>query len=173
MIDVFDERDWRHVAFLDFDLQREIHLDSAFGSPYIGLPFSADLKQEKGVSLNRFDDLRGHHRYGFFVEEAFRNGGTEGVWNLDELMMAIALEYADAEGLSWFRIKPTGDTAPYYRRKYGAMHLPTTGADRIASIGLGPKRRILPHVRPVIVDGKTRYLEVQTGLDPAWPSGIR
>ena len=91
------------------------------------------------------------------------------MWNLDELMMAIALEYADAGGLSWFRIKPTGDTAPYYRRKYGALHLPTTSADRIASIRLGSTRKPLPHVHPVKVEDKTRYLEVETGPDTTWP----
>jgi len=169
MIDVFDSRDWRHVAFLDFDLQREIHLDSAFGSPLIGLPFSAALKKEKGISLNRFDDLRQIHRYGFFVTDAFRNDGSRGVWNLDELMMAVALAYAEEHGASWFRIKPTGDTAPYYRRKYGAMRLPTTSADRIASIRLGPKRPPLPHVRFVKAGGRTRYLEVETGRDTTWP----
>jgi GNAT superfamily N-acetyltransferase len=171
MIDVFDSRDWRHIAFLDFDLQREIHLDSAFGSPVIGLPFSADLGRTMGVSLHRFDDLRQHHHYGFFVHPDYRNKGREGVWNLDELMMAVALAYAEDQKAPWFRIKPTGDTAPYYRRKYGAMHLPTTNADKISSIRLGCYRQPLPHVRPVKAKGKARYLEVESGQDPYWPQG--
>ena len=82
LIDVFDAGTWHHVAFLDFDLQREIHLDSAFGSPLIGLPFPAALKQEKGVSLRHFEDLRQRHHYGFFVEANFRNKGARasGIW---------------------------------------------------------------------------------------------
>jgi len=171
LIDVFDGSDWRHIAFLDFDLQREIHLDSAFGSPLIGLPFSAALKHEKGVSLHRFDDLRRRHHYGFFVENDFRNGGSKGVWNLDELMMAIALEYAEDRGVEWFHIKPTGDTVPYYRRKYGAVRLPPTGVDTLCSIRLGPDRKPLPHVRAVTYDGRTRYCDVETGSDAAWPCG--
>lgn len=171
MIDVFNSRNWWHLAFLDFDMQREIHLDSAFGSPFIGLPFAAGLKREKGVSLERFDDLRRIHHYGFFVEANYRNNGSAGLWNLDELMMAVALEYAAEHGAQWFRIKPTGDTAPYYRRKYSAMRRPTTSADRIASIRLGSNRKPLPHVRPVRIEGKTRYLDVETGPDSACQSG--
>ncbi len=171
MIDVFKSRAWRHVAFLDFDMQREIHLDSAFGSPFIGLPFAAALKHEKGVALDRFDDLRNLHRYGFFVQEAFRNGGSRGVWNLDELMMAVALEYAVEQGAPWFRIKPTDDTAPYYRRKYSAMREPTTSADRVASIRLGSNRTPLPHVHTIKHGGRTCYLDVETSPDCAWPHG--
>jgi len=169
MIDVFDAHGWWHVAFLDFDLQRKIHLDSAFGSPDIGLPFASALKREKGIELHRFDDLRGRHHYGFFVAEDYRNGGRKGLWNLDELMMGIALEYADTRHIDWFHIKPTGDTAPYYRRKYGAMCLPTTSTDKVASIPLGPNRQPLPHVQPVRADGQTRYLAVDASPDPAWP----
>ena len=95
MIDVFDRSNWRHIAFLDFDIQGEIHLNSAFGSPLIGLPFSAALQHSQGVSLHRFDDLRRNHHYGFFVEPDYRNKGRIGIWNLDELMLAIALEYAE------------------------------------------------------------------------------
>jgi hypothetical protein len=168
MIDVFDCHDWRHIAFLDFDLQREIHLDSAFGSPLIGLPFSADLGRTMGVSLRPFDDLRQHHHYGFFVQSDYRNQGRKGVWNLDELMMAIALTYAEAHHLQWFHIKPTGDTAGYYRRKYGATRLPTTTADNISSIRLGPGRKPLPHIHPIRHAGCTRYLDVDQTPDPAW-----
>jgi GNAT superfamily N-acetyltransferase len=170
MIDVFDRRDWRHIAFLDFDLQREIHLDSAFGSPLIGLPFSADLGRTMGVSLHRFDDLRQHHHYGFFVHPDYRNKGRKGVWNLDELMMAIALAYAEAHHRQWFHIKPTGDTTAYYRRKYGATRLPTTAADKISSIRLGPDRKPLPHIQPIQQTGGTLHLDVQTASDASWPS---
>lgn len=170
MIDVFDRRDWRHIAFLDFDLQREIHLDSAFGSPLIGLPFSADLGRTMGVSLHRFDDLRQHHHYGFFVHPDYRNKGRKGVWNLDELMMAIVLAYAEAHHLQWFHIKPTGDTTAYYRRKYGATRLPTTAADKISSIQLGPGRQPLPHVHLIRNAGGLPCLDVQTASDDSWPS---
>ena len=170
LIDVFNANDWQHVAFLDFDIQREIHLDSAFGSPLIGLPFSAELGRTMGVSLHRFDDLRRNHHYGFFVETDYRNKGRKGVWNLDELMLAIALEYAEANHLQWFHIKPTGDTAPYYRRKYGATRLPTTASDRISSIRLGSGRKPLPHVRRLKSAGRTCYLDVQTASDASWPS---
>ncbi len=171
MIDVFDRGNWMHIAFLDFDIQREIHLDSSFGSPLIGLPFSADLGRTTGVSLHHFGDLRQHHHYGFFVHPDYRNKGRRGIWNLDELMMAAALAYAEAKHLRWFHIKPTGDTTAYYRRKYGATRLPTTAADRIASIRLGPGRKPLPHVRLIQNAGVTHYLDIQTGSDASWPSG--
>lgn len=171
LIDVFDRSNWRHVAFLDFDIQREIHLNAAFGSPLIGLPFSADLGRTMGVSLRCFDDLRRHHHYGFFVESAFRNKGRKGIWNLDELMLAIVLVYAEDNHLPWFHIKPTGDTAPYYRRKYGATHLPTTASERISSIRLGPGRKPLPHVRLLKSAGRAHYFDVQTASDASWPSG--
>jgi hypothetical protein len=170
MIDVFDHDNWHHIAFLDFDIQREVQLDSAFSSPVIGLPFSTALGRTQGISLNRFDDLRQHHHYGFFVEADYRNKGRKGVWNLDELMIAIALEYAEANHLQWFHIKPTGDTAAYYRRKYAATRLPTTATEKIASIRLGPDRKPLPHVRPIQQAGHTRCLDVQTASDASWTS---
>ena len=171
LIDVFDRRNWHHIAFLDFDIQREIHLNAAFGSPLIGLPFSPDLGRTMGVSLHRFDDLRRNHHYGFFVEADSRNKGCKHIWNLDELMLAIAQEYAEGHHLHWFHIKPTGDTASYYRRKYGATRLPTTASERIISICLGPDRKPLPHVRLIKSAGRTRYLDVQTASDASWPSG--
>ena len=81
MIDVFDRSNWAHAAFLDFDLQRDVHLDSAFGSPMIGLPFSAAFRQAQGIDLMGFDDLRRQHHYGFFVKAAYRNKGSKGIWN--------------------------------------------------------------------------------------------
>jgi len=140
MIDVFECRDLRHVAFLDFDLERESHLDSAFGSPLIGLPFSAAFRQALGIDLTRFDDLRRHHHYGFFVEDDYRNKGRQGVWNLDELMMAVALAYADAKRYPCFTIKPTGDTAPYYIRKFGAVRPLITGTESLLHIPMGSAR---------------------------------
>lgn len=168
MIDVFDRRYWWHVAFLDFDLQREIHLDSAFGSPLIGLPFSAAFRQSQGVDLAGFDDLRRQHHYGFFVETDYRNKGDRGIWNLDEFMMAIALEKAEAEGHTWFSIKPTGDTAPYYIRKFGAVRPMTTKTESVLHIPLGSARGSLPHVHPVAYNNQTRFLSLACSADPAW-----
>jgi len=170
MIDVFDLRNWGHIAFLDFDIQQEIHLNSACGSPLIGLPFSVALRQTQGVSLHRFDDLRRNHHYGFFVETDYRNKGRIGIWNLDELMLAIALAYAEDNHLPWFHIKPTGDTAAYYRRKYDAARLPTTATDKISSIRLGTGRKPLPHVRFVKSAGRTHYIDVQMTPDDSWSS---
>ena len=61
MIDAFDVETWRHVAFLDFDLVRDIHLDSAFRSPLIALPFHPFLKQERGVDLAGFEAKPNHN----------------------------------------------------------------------------------------------------------------
>ena len=171
MIDVFDRRNWRHVAYLDFDLRREIHLDSAFGSPLIGLPFSAAFRQAHGIDLTRFDDLRHHHHYGFFVQAGYRNKGCQGVWNLDELMMAIALAYADATRCPWFAIKPTGDTAPYYIRKFGAVRPLATGAESVLHIPLGSARGSLPHVGPVKDNRQKLFLSVAGSADAAWQLG--
>jgi hypothetical protein len=168
MIDVFDCIDWRQVAFLDFDLQRKIHLDSAFGSPLIGLPFAAALRQCEGVALEGLNDLRRRHHYGFFVQRDYRNKESRGVWNLDELMMAAALAYAENAGRQWFHVKPTGDTAPYYRRKYAAVRQPTSDAETVLSIPLGKARKSLPHVRRSGAAGRIRQLEVDIAPDPSW-----
>lgn len=170
MIDVFERSNWAHIAFLDFDIQREIHLNSAFGTPLIGLPFSVALRQTHGVSLNRYNDLRQGHHYGFFVEPDYRNKGRIGIWNLDELMLAIALAYAEDHHLQWFHIKPTGDTASYYRRKYGATPL-STATENMLSIRLGDARTPYPHVHPALQDDRTCYINVQTFPDDSWSSG--
>jgi hypothetical protein len=171
MIDVFDRNNWGHVAFLDFDLRREIHLDSAARSPFIGLPFSAALRQSQGIDLAGFDDLRLQHHYGFFVKEDYRNKGRKRMWNLDELMMAIALEYADANHLASFVVRPTGDTASYYIRKFGALRPLITGGEPVLHIPLGANRHPLQHVRSVHRAGRTHYLEVDLSADSGQING--
>ena len=147
MIDVFTFDDLTHVAFLDFDLTRPAALDSAFASPLIGLPFNALVRRTIGRQVIPFDDLRGHHHVGFFVERGFRNKGEQGVWNLDELMMAVALELAFEQGRQMFVIKPTDDKLEYYRRKYDAKVLSSTGIDRFVGVDIEHARNFMAHVR--------------------------
>lgn len=162
MVDVFDCRSRQPVAFLDFDLGRTIHLDSAFASPFIGLPFSAALRRAHSNCLEGTAALRRRHHYGFHVESDYRNRGVKGIWNLDELMMAVALAYAENNGLAWFEVRPTGDTAPYYTRKYAAVRRPTNAAETVLSIPLGKARKPLPHVRRIAEAGRVDRLEVAT-----------
>ena len=165
MIDVFDCRSRQPAAFLDFDLERAIHLDSAFVSPLIGLPFSAALKRAHSACLENTAALRLRHHYGFHVEAPYRNRGATGMWNLDELMMAVALAFAESAGLDWFEVRPTGDTAPYYRRKFAAVRRPTGAAETVLSIPLGKARKPLPHVRRIGEAGRIHRLDVETMPD--------
>jgi hypothetical protein len=169
MIDVFDRRTWTHVAFLDFDLEQAIHLDTAFGKPLIGLPFTRNARRGLGVALEGFATLRQQHHYGLFIDPRYRNRGAQGVWNLDELLVAIALNYAEAAGLAWFRIAPTGDTAPYYRRKFNAQPGADKSGKKTLAISLGADRRPLPHVRIIRSAGHSVALEVPVVSDPSWP----
>lgn len=169
MIDVFDRRTWTPVGFLDFDLDRAIHLDAAFGAPLIGLPFTSALGRAMGVSLQGFDDLRRCHHYGFFIDDRYRNQGAKGVWNLDELLIAVALECAEDRGLTGFRIAPTGDTADYYRRKFSARPGPAISDKKNLVIRLGANRSPLPHIRTIRSTAGGVYLEVPLGPDPGWP----
>ena len=172
MVDVFDCRGRQPAAFLDFDLERAVHLDSAFASPFIGLPFSAVLRRAHSACLEGTAALRRQHHYGFHVERAYRNRGVKGIWNLDELMMAVALAYAENSGRAWFEVRPTGDTAPYYVRKYAAVRRPTNAAGTVLSIPLGKARKPLPHVRRIAEAGRIERLEVATTPDKCRPNGI-
>ena len=147
MIDVFVFEDLRHVAFLDFDLTRPAALDSAFASPLIGLPFNALVRRTVGRPIIPFDDLRTKHHVGFFLDRKFRNRGAKGMWNLDELMMAIALELVFEQGRQMFVVKPTDDKLKYYRRKYDAIVLSSTGIDRYVGIEIEHAREFMTHVR--------------------------
>lgn len=147
MIDVFDMNDFSHSAFLDFDLSRPAALDSAFVSPFIGLPFNAAVHRNLGRTLAPFDDLRKNHHVGFYVSPEYRNRGSKGLWNLDELMMAIALEAAFALGKPLFTIKPTADKLAYYWKKYGARVLTTNTIEKIVGIDIKSARQYMLHIK--------------------------
>ncbi|MBL7179097.1 MAG: hypothetical protein ABIK98_10890 [Pseudomonadota bacterium] len=161
MIDVFDLEICRPIGYLDFDLHRDAILAHAFGSPLIGLPFTSQLRRKFGKLIFPFNDLRSGHDVGFFVKKPYRNKGEKGVWNLDEILMAIALETAREHGLVVFTIKPTGDRARYYRRKFGAETWPTTATDLILSIKLDTIRKNFKHIEIVETAGKTLFFKVQ------------
>ena len=91
MIDVFDLDSSAHVAYLDFDIKQKIMLGDAFGSPAIGLPFTNPFRKAFGKDILPFNDLRCRHHVGFFVERAYRNKGKKCLWNMDEVMMAMAI----------------------------------------------------------------------------------
>lgn len=146
MIDVFDMKDFQHVAFLDFDLSRPAALDSSFESPFIGLPFNAMIHRSLGRTLTPFDDLRKNHHVGFFVLPDYRNQGPKGLWNLDELMVAIALETAFVSGHRLLTIKPTADKLAYYRKKYGAKVLITNDTCKIIGIDIESARQYMRHI---------------------------
>ena len=166
MIDVFTFDDLKHVAFLDFDLARPAALDSAFASPFIGLPFNALVRRTIGRQIIPFDDLRGGHHVGFFVESEFRNKGEQGFWNLDELMMAVALELAFEQGRQTFVVKPTDDKLEYYRRKYDAKVLSSTGIDRFVGIDIEHARDFMAHMRHDFDEnGRVRRLCVKYAED--------
>ena len=160
MVDVFDLDSSTPVAYLDFDIKRKVMLGYAFASPIIGLPFSNQFRKTFGKTVFPFRDLRPRRNVGFFVEKIYRNKGEKGLWNLDEVMLAIALEAAFEEGIEKFIIKPTGDRTRYYRSKFGARIRPTTGNDVTLEINVLQGRKKLKHIEIQEVDGKTHFFRV-------------
>jgi hypothetical protein len=160
MIDVFDLDSSTPVAYLDFDIKRNVMLAYAFGSPIIGLPFSNQFRKTFGKTIFPFRDLRPGHNVGFFVEKTYRNKGEKGLWNLDEIMLTIALETAFEEGIEVFIIKPTGDRTRYYRNKFWAQIQPTTGSDVILGINVPTVRKKLKHIELQEAAGKTHFFMV-------------
>jgi hypothetical protein len=154
MVDVFDMNDFQHIAFLDFDLSRPAALDSAFISPLIGLPFNPIVHRTLGRTLTPFKDLRSNHHVGFFVSQDYRNRGTKGLWNLDELIMAIALEAAFVLGRKLFTIKPTADKLTYYRKKYGARILTSNENYQIIGIDIEAARAHMRHIEHKINENR-------------------
>ena len=160
MVDVFDLYSSTPVAYLDFDIKRNVMLGYAFGSPIIGLPFSNQFRKTFGKNIFPFRNLRLRHEVGFFVEKTYRNKGEKGLWNLDEIMMAISMETAFEEGVKVFTIKPTGDKTRYYRRKFCAQIQPTTGNEIILGIHVPTVRKKLKHIELQEVDGKTHFFRI-------------
>lgn len=154
MVDVFELDTSTHCGYLDFDIKNDVMLGHAFGSPIIGLPFSNRFRKSFGSIILTFQSLRSGHDVGFYIAREYRNKGEKGIWNLDEIMMTIALVTAVEQGVDIFTIRPTGDRARYYRRKFGARILPTTGSDVLVTIDLKTVRKNLKHIE--IVDAKGR-----------------
>ena len=160
MLDVFDLDSSAHVAYLDFDIKKPIMLGDAFGSPAIGLPFTNQFRKTFGKDIFPFKELRSHHHVGFFVERPYRNKGAKRLWNMDEVLMAIALEIAFEEGVEIFIIKPTGDRSRYYSKKFYAETHPTTESEVILGINLTRVRKKLRHIELLEIEGKTHFFKV-------------
>jgi len=160
MIDAFDLDTLAHVAYLDFDINKSVILGHAFGSPIIGLPFSNLFRKTFGKDILPFKDLRSYHDVGLFVERAYRNKGEKRFWNLDVILMTIAMETAFEKGVEVFTIKPTGDRTRYYRSKFYARICPTTDSDVILGIDLRSVRNKLKCIEFQETGGKTVFLKV-------------
>jgi hypothetical protein len=167
LIDVFDMNTLKQIAYLDFDTSKSIMLGSAFRSPLIGLPFSTSFRKYFEIDLLPLKDLRSKHEVGFFVDIDYRNKGKKEIWNLDEIMMAIAFETAFEEKIQDFTIKPTGDTAPYYRKKFNAKICRQSRGDLTMTVHLKTTRKELQHVRVIEKAGKTVLFRVKSVADLA------
>lgn len=165
MVDVFDLDSAAHSGYIDFDIAANIMLAHAFGSPVIGLPFSNDFRKAVGKDILPFEDLRRGHDVGFYVEKAYRNKEEKHLWNLDVILMAIAIETAFEEGVEIFTVKPTGDRARYYRSKFFADIRPTTKSDFILDIHLSSVRKKLKHIELQEAEGKAVSFRVKGGPD--------
>ena len=165
LIDVFDLNTLKQIAYLDFDTSKSIMLGSAFRSPLIGLPFSTSFRKHFEADLLPLKDLRSKHEVGFFVDISYRNKGKKEIWNLDEMMMAIAFETAFEDKIQNFTIKPTGDTAPYYRKKFNAKICRQLRNDLIMTVHLKPVRKELQHIRMIEKAGKTLFFRVKSVSD--------
>ena len=165
LIDVFDMNTLKQIAYLDFDTSKSIMLGSAFRSPLIGLPFSTSFRKHFEAVLLPLKDLRSKHEVGFFVDIDYRNKGKKEIWNLDEIMMAIAFETAFEDKIKDFTIKPTGETAPYYRKKFNAQICRQSRSDLIMTVHLTTARKELQHIRMIEKDGKTVFFRVKVVPD--------
>jgi hypothetical protein len=165
MIDVFDRNSLKQIAYLDFDLSKSIMLGSAFRSPLIGLPFSTFFRKRFETDLLPLKDLRSKHEVGFFVDIDYRNKGKKEIWNLDEIMMSIAFETAFEDKIQDFTIKPTGDTAPYYRKKFNANICRQSRSDLTMTVHLKTVRKTLQHIRMIEKAGKTVFFKVKSVSD--------
>ena len=165
LIDVFDMNTLKQIAYLDFDTSKPIMLGSAFRSPLIGLPFSTSFRKCFETDLLPLKDLRSKHEVGFFVDIDYRNKGKKELWNLDEVMMAIAFETAFEDNVQDFIIKPTGDTAPYYRKKFNAKICRQSKSDLTMTVHLKTTRKGLKHVRLIEKAGKTLSFRVKSVSD--------
>jgi hypothetical protein len=161
LIDVFDINALKQIAYLDFDTSKSIMLGSAFRSPLIGLPFSTSFRKRFETVLLPLKDLRSKHEVGLFVDIDYRNKGKKEIWNLDEIMMAIAFETAFEDKIQDFTIKPTGDTAPYYRKKYNAKICRQPRSDLTMTVHLKTVRKKLRHIRMIEKEGKTVFFRVK------------
>ena len=165
LIDVFDMNALKQIAYLDFDTSKPIMLGSAFRSPLIGLPFSTSFRKYFETDLLPIKDLRSKHEVGFFVDIDYRNKGKKEIWNLDEIMMVIAFETAFEDKIQDFTIKPTGDTARYYRKKFNAKICRQSKGDLTMTVHLKTTRKELKHVRVIEKAGKTVLLRVKSVSD--------
>ena len=165
LIDVFDINTLKQIAYLDFDTSKSIMLDSAFRSPLIGLPFSTSFRKRFETDLLPLKELRSKHEVGFFVHTDYRNKGKKAIWNLDEIMMAIAFEIAFEDKFQDFTIKPTGDKAPYYRKKFNAKICRQSRSDLTMTVHLKTVRKKLPHIRMIEKEGKTLFFRVKSVPD--------
>lgn len=161
LIDVFDLKTLKPIAYLDFDLSKSIMLASAFRSPLIGLPFSPPFRRRFETDLLPMKDLRPGHEVGFYVDTDYRNKGQKRIWNLDELMMAIAFKTALEHQIEEFTIKPTGETAPYYRKKFNAKRHFVSSSDDIMIVNLKSARKTLRHIRMIEKEGETVFFRVK------------
>jgi len=161
MVDVFDIGPCRHIAYLDFDMQKDVMLSYAFGSPLIGLPFTPQMRRAFSRLISPFKDLRSGHDVGLYIEKAYRNKAEKKIWNLDVILLAIVFEIAYEHGIQSFTIKPTGDRATYYRRKFGAQTLPTTATELILSIDLGVCRKNLKNIQILESGAKEHFFRIK------------
>jgi len=165
LIDVFDMNTLKQIAYLDFDTSKSIMLGSTFRSPLIGLPFSTSFRKRFETDLLPLKELRSKHEVGFFVHTDYRNKGKKAIWNIDEMMMAIAFEIAFEDKFQDFTIKPTGDRAPYYRKKFNAKICRQSRSDLIMTVHLKTVRKKLPHIRIIEKAGKTVFFKVKSVPD--------
>lgn len=169
LIDVFDINTSKQIAYLDFDTSKSIMLESAFRSPLIGLPFSTSFRKCFETDLLPLQDLRSNHEMGFFVDIDYRNKGKKEIWNLDEMMMAIAFETAFEDKVQDFTIKPTGEKAPYYRKKFNAKICRQSRSDLTMTVHLKTARKKLQHIRMIKKEGKTALFRVKSVSDLMTP----
>ena len=77
------------------------------------------------------------------------------------MMMAIAFETAFDDKIQNLTIKPTGDTASYYRKKFNAKKCHQSRSDSIITVHLKTARKELQHIRMIEKEGKTLFFRIK------------
>ncbi|MDD5617456.1 MAG: peptidoglycan DD-metalloendopeptidase family protein, partial [Candidatus Omnitrophica bacterium] len=165
MIDVFDVNTKMQVGYIDFNML-PVGRDDCCGNLNKAFLFrlgfsegTLNLMDKMGIQFSKETDLRSEHSWaGFFVHEDYRNKGNKGIWNLDKLMMTLAIKISqEIHSAKNFHLLPIVSVEAYYRDNFGSED---TGFMGFQTIDL-TKIRYNSHLRIIQEKGSTIFIVVE------------